>query len=185
MKPGPDIVDSKSLRAIRKISPFLLVAVALLPPLRIGAVLLGNGGNTESNDSVPFVLAFLGKVLDGTYDWSHFSRDTFQHTHSNIVPGLAYVLQARVAHLNVYVSIGLGLIFAGIKLILLFDAFTFRFREKNRLIPWLLLPILSAPIFSFSEINVFEHGLQPLKTGLQNSVLRWDCGQYLTNNNRS
>src|SRR5215510_2260208 len=146
----------------------LLLSVGLLtiaPIARIAYILATTGANTPSSDDEQFIPFFLGQILSGHYNWLHFPRDTFQNTHVTMVPALVYVAMAYLDHLNVYHLLYLGVLLAAVKLVLLHNTFTLVAGKPERAARFLLWPVLSWLIFSVSQISVFEHGFQSLKTG--------------------
>jgi hypothetical protein len=154
------IVDKTSRRGLA-----LLAAVLTIAPIgRLVYILATTGANTPSSDDEQFIPFFLGHIMSGHYNWLRFPRDTFQNTHVTMVPALAYVAMAYLDHLNVYHLLYLGILLAVIKLVLLHSAFTIPVKGDRvvRLLSW---PVLSWLIFSVSQMSVFEHGFQSLKTG--------------------
>src|SRR5262249_40748608 len=146
----------------------LLMGVGLLtlaPIARIIYILATTGANTPSSDDEQFIPFFLGQIMSGRYHWLHFPRDTFQNTHVTMVPALVYVVMAYIDHLNIYHLLYLGVLLAGVKVILLHNTFTLLPGKPKRAVRVVLWPVLSWLIFSVSQISVFEHGFQTLKTG--------------------
>ncbi|HKF58511.1 MAG TPA: hypothetical protein VKJ45_23930 [Blastocatellia bacterium] len=151
---------------------FLTVAVLTLAPLaRLVYVLATTGENTPSSDDEQFIPFFLDQIMSGGYNWVHFPRDTFQNTHVTMIPALVYVGLAYLDHLNVYHALYLGLLLAGIKLLLVHDAFSISIEKTQRAIRLLLWPVLSWLIFSVCQLSVFEHAFQSLKTGFNEAGL--------------
>jgi len=143
----------------------VIVAVTVLPAARLATILTTTGANNLSSDDGIFNNHFLGKVLDGSYNWLSFPRDTFFNTHSLLFPGLVYIGLAYFTHFNVYAALYLGLVLAAFKLILLHRAFTQNATTK-RVERWLLWPMLGALVFSVSQISTFEHSLSAVAGGL-------------------
>jgi len=104
--------------------------------------------------------------MSGHYNWLHFARDTFQNTHVTMVPALVYVAMAYVDHLNIYHMLYLGVFLAAVKLVLLHNTFTITAVRTDRTLRLVMLPVLSWLIFSVSQMSVFEHGFQSIKTGI-------------------
>ena len=145
--------------------PILVALLTIAPIARLVYILATTGANTPSSDDEQFIPFFLGQILSGHYNWLHFARDTFQNTHVTMVPALAYVALAYLDHLNIYHALYLGLLLAGVKLVVLRDAFALPLRKKYRMVSLLLWPMLSWLIFSVSQMSIFEHAFQSLKTG--------------------
>jgi hypothetical protein len=142
-----------------------IIALTALPAARLTTILTTTGANNLSSDDGIFNNKFLDKVLNGTYDWQSFPRDTFFNTHSLFFPALVYIGLAYFTDFNVYAAIYLGLVLAAFKLILLHGAFTQNGTPK-RWERWLLWPVLAALVFSVSQISAFEHGLTAVAGGL-------------------
>jgi hypothetical protein len=138
---------------------------------RLVYILATTGANTPSSDDEQFIPFFLDQIMSGGYNWMHFPRDTFQNTHVTMIPALAYVGLAYLDHLNVYHALYLGLLLAGIKLLLVHDAFSTSLEKTQRTIRLLLWPVLSWLIFSVCQLSVFEHAFQSLKTGFNEAGL--------------
>jgi hypothetical protein len=143
----------------------LVGIVTIAPPLRLIRILATMGVDTPSSDDGLLIPRFLGKVLDGGYNWLHFPEDTFRNTHSHLVPGLIYIVMAKLGHFNIYWAIYLGVALAAAKLVLLHGAFTARSKNPAGLGTLLMWPILSLLVFSVSQISIFEQDLQALMTG--------------------
>ncbi|HEY6333598.1 MAG TPA: hypothetical protein VI756_30035, partial [Blastocatellia bacterium] len=83
----------------------LRIVVAILTiaaPLRLVRILATMGVDTPSSDDGFLIPRFLGKVLDGGYNWLRFPEDTFRNAHSHLVPGLVYIVMAKLGHFNIY-----------------------------------------------------------------------------------
>jgi hypothetical protein len=145
-----------------------IVAVALLPILRIVYTLGVIGENNLSNDAGPFLRRFLTPVMAGSYQWLDFPRDTFINTHSNIFPGLVFILLAYTSRLEVHAILYLGVLLALVRLWLLNDVIG-RCSGLNGAIGrgalWLMLASL---VFSISQMSVYEFPLLSIKYGLSN-----------------
>ncbi|MGH9761827.1 MAG: hypothetical protein ACREAC_13445, partial [Blastocatellia bacterium] len=141
------------------------ILAALLPLARLTRILAITGVDVPSSDDIFFIPNVVGKVFAGGYNWTNFPRDSFQNTHVTIVPALAYLLMARFGHFNVYYALAFGVTATGVKLVLLYDAFTFRVRLDEFAGRAALFVLLSAMIFSVTQMSVFEHDFQALKTG--------------------
>jgi MFS family permease len=153
-------------QALRWAAITVIVAVTLLPGLGIANILVTTGANNLSSDDGIFNSRFLDKVLDGTYHWQNFPRDTFFDPHSLLVPALAYIGLAYFADSNVYVALCLGLLLAAVKLLLLHSALTQTNQKRKRWERWLLWPLLAALVFSLSQISSYEHSMTAVGGGI-------------------
>lgn len=144
----------------------VVVVLALLPALNLALILATTGDNNPSSDDGLFIVRFLGQILEGTYHWQNFPRDTFFNTHSLLLPGLVYLGLAYFSNFNVYVALYIGLLLTALKLLLLHSALTQVEQSGSRWRWWLLWPLLSALVFSVSQISVFEHTMTALAGGL-------------------
>lgn len=167
--------------AARYVAIAFVAVLALLPLLNIINIIGTTGANTPSSDDAFFMDRFLGRVLDGTYDWRFFIRDTFFFTHSNLFPALAYIAMAYLTHFNVYSVLYLGILLAAIKLALIHNSLTHSTEARDRFAPLLLWPVLSALVFSVSQISVFEHDFQTMVMGFNQLGLAlgvWGLARY-------
>jgi hypothetical protein len=153
-------------QALRWAAISVIVTLTLLPAVRIANILATTGANNLSSDDGNFINKFLGQVLEGTYHWQNFPRDTFFNTHSLLLPGLVYLGLAYFANFNVYVALYLGLLLAALKLLLIHSALTKSDQGGKRWERWLLWPLLAALVFSVSHISSYEHALTAIAGGL-------------------
>ena len=153
-------------RALRWAAISVIVALTLLPAAGITFILATTGANNLSSDDGNFINKFLGQVLEGTYHWQNFPRDTFFDPHSLLFPGLVYLGLAYFADSNVYVALYLGLLLAAVKLLLLHSALTQTNQTRKGWERWLLWPLLAALVFSVSQISSFEHSMPAVTGGL-------------------
>lgn len=142
---------------------FLLV-LTCIPVVNMISIVGSTGANNLSNDYISYV-GLIGKILDGTYNWQNYLIDTRFGPHSYAFFFLIRIALARFAHWNIYGELYISLVFAGLKLFLLYDAFTHVLKNPAR---WLLWPLLAALIFSVSQINDFTFG---------DAGLAIECGQ--------
>jgi hypothetical protein len=144
------------------------IVLALLPIFRIVYTLGVIGENNLSNDAGPFLSRFLTPVMAGRYQWLDFPRDTFINTHSNVFPGLVFILLAYTSRLEVHAILYLGVLLALVRLWLLNDVIG-RCCGLNSAIGrgalWLMLASL---VFSISQMSVYEFPLLSIKYGLGN-----------------
>jgi hypothetical protein len=152
-------IQGSSSKISNKITLLLLsvgcLSLTLLPIGYMSVLLATTGGNNISNDYWVYV-AWIDKILDGTYDWSNYFRDTFMGgAHSMALPVLVRLAVVKFANWNIYGELYLGLAFSMVRLLLLHSAFTRLFKSRAT---WLLWPLLAALIFSVSQINVYSFG---------------------------
>lgn len=151
---------------IRWSTIIIILGLTLLPAASLAYILATTGANNLSSDDGPFISRFLGQILEGTYHWQDFPRDTFYNTHSLFLPGLVYLALAYFTHLNVYVALYVGLVLAAFKLLLLHSALTKSIQGVKNWERWLLLPVLAALVFSLSQISTYEHTMSAIAGGL-------------------
>jgi hypothetical protein len=130
----------------------IVVVLGLLPILHITIILITTGTNNISADNL-LTVPLINQVLNGSYQWRNYLHDTFINGHVQAWDILIQILSAYLAHWNVFTLLYLGIVLGIIKLILLYDAFTLFFQNSKK---YLLFPILSALIFSTSQISTFE-----------------------------
>ncbi|MEJ5310792.1 MAG: hypothetical protein WHX52_13585 [Anaerolineae bacterium] len=147
-------VAHQRCQAIKWTGVFLIILLTLLPVFRTTLIVLTTGANNLSNDYLRFTY-LIGRILDGGYNWQNYFRDTFWNGHSLALPVLVYLAVAKFAHWNVYVEMCVGIVMGIVRLALLYDAFV---HAKGQKINWVLWPMLSALIFSVSQMNVFTFG---------------------------
>ena len=141
----------------------LLVAAsvffALLPPARMGWIVLTYGENNLSNDYLGRV-GLVGALLDGTWTLGEFLKGAWiAGGHSTISLVSIYWLNARLFAWDVHVELVLGLAVAAATLALIVTALPARIR-------WPLLPLLSLLLFSTARVTSFTYGESTLQMGL-------------------
>lgn len=149
-----DTLELQRLQVTRTIPVVLVFVLTLVPIFRVTVIVLTTGANNLSNDYLRFAY-LISHILDGGYNWQNYFRDTFWNGHSLALPVLVYLAVAKFARWNVYVEMCVGIVMGIIRLILLYDAFV---QSKDQRIKWVLWPILSALIFSVSQMSVFTFG---------------------------
>jgi len=137
--------------------------LTLLPILHIIFILATTGADNPSSDDF-VILAFLGPILDGTYDWQRFFREVFYNTHFIFFTSLIYIAMAYLTHLNIYSLLWLGVLFSIFKVYFLYASFI-RF-QKNFVGQGIMLPLIAALTFSTSQISLFEHGVTAIGVNL-------------------
>ena len=135
------------------------VFLALLPPARMGWIVLTYGENNLSNDYLGRV-GLVGALLDGTWTLGEFIKGAWiAGGHSTISLVSIYWLNARLFAWNVRVELVLGLAVAAATLALIVTALPARIR-------WPLLPLLSLLLFSTARVTSFTYGESTLQMGL-------------------
>jgi hypothetical protein len=133
----------------------IMIGLTLVPVLNICYIVGSTGANNLSVDYVETVW-IVDSVLRGTYDWTNFLEDTFVvGSHSKAIPTLVRILLARWFDWNVYAELYLIVGLAVLKLVLIHSSFTYLAKCPVQILLW---PILSALVFSVSQISVFSYG---------------------------
>ncbi len=148
----------------------IALLLSLVPPLLLSLILFSTGAENPSSDSINYFMV-IDRILSGTYAWKHFFYDTFvpmSSGHCGVFPVLMNLLSAYFFHWNIYSVISFGLILGAIKTALFFDALTCRLKSPYR---WLLLPVISCLVFSYSQISIFEFELTSMQYGLYQTGL--------------
>jgi hypothetical protein len=140
------------------------LTLALVPLSRIVYIVLTFGTNNPSNDDV-LMVRLLGNYWSGNYQWSNLLRHTFDNGHCVVLPSLVYVANSHLTRLDTYPLLMLGLLLAAAKLGLFHRAIVSS-GPRRPYGPWLLLPVLSAMVFSVSLISVFEYDFASISNGL-------------------
>lgn len=150
---------------------------AIYPIFRMVFFLSSVGENNPSNDDL-MIVPLLGKILDGSYPWSHFLHDTFLNGHQQSFPVLFHVLLARFAHWDLRLALDVGIALGVLRWLLLFDILAYRVEGVKK---WLLLPLLSALVFSPSQLSSYEFEFATLTNGLTLLGLLLGIGGLLKN----
>lgn len=151
------------LKSLWRILFFILVvALSLLPVLRLFSFLTHQGADIPSNDEYVFV-ALVDRILQGNYSWGGFFRDTVYGAHAQPLVALFYIFSGKFLNWSenflLMVGIGMGLL----KLGLAFDLLSYR---RHGLAKWWLLPVLSFLVFSPSQLSAYGWGLSTIQYGL-------------------
>ena len=156
------------LLSFKKINPIYWVVLcsllALIPFIILTWSLATTGVDTVSNDYMQFI-AMANRVVHNGFDWPHYFQDTLYtkiHSYAFLFPVRLIILD--LTHLSIVAEVYLGLALAVIKVVLLF---LFLSLYSRRLSPlrYLLLPFLSALVFSPSQISTFSYGETTLQYG--------------------
>ena len=151
-----------------KINDLILIglacSLALIPLILLLIILAHTGADSISNDYFRFT-KLIDRVLSAGYDWRWYFKDTFDnnvHDYAFLFP-IRLVL-AKLTNLSVMAEIYVGLAITFINLLILFLLFT-RFKNSTSPFRFLLLPVLSAFIFSYSQISTYSYGETALQMG--------------------
>jgi hypothetical protein len=147
-------IPALPLKIFQAIALILLVLLALWPAGNISYIVGSTGANNISNDYLGYI-STIDRVLQGNYNWLNFFRDTFQGSHSLALGFFTEILIAKFASWDMYVDLFLGIGLAGLRVLLLYSAFTCLEKRPSR---WVVLPLVSALVFSTSQITVFTFG---------------------------
>ena len=127
-------------------------------------VLATTGSDTISNDYLRFT-NLADRVFSQGYDWRFYMKDSLDNNvHSYAFLFLFRLFLAELTHLSVMAEIYVGLAITFANLLLFFSLLT-QFTGMRS--PWrfLLLPILSAFTFSYSQISTYSFGETALQMG--------------------
>ncbi|KGF72878.1 hypothetical protein DO97_03985 [Neosynechococcus sphagnicola sy1] len=133
----------------------VILALTLLPIWHIFNIMISTGANNLSSDTLVLFVPLVTQVLEGSYDWSHYFRDTFLRSHSIAIPTLIRILAAACSHWNTYVELYIGMGISLLNVWLLHNLLTHLSPYRRRKWLW---PLVSALVFSTSQIVVFTYG---------------------------
>jgi len=153
---------SKGSGVLKILAATLVLLAVFLPIGRLINFLFSNGENSLSNDFADYMY-IVDKVLDGSYHWLNYLRDTFKTGHSNALPFLFHIFVAKFFGWNRFVSLSLGIGFNLVKLLLCHSLLS---KDLQKPLRWVLWPILSALIFSTSQVSTFEFDFATIELGL-------------------
>jgi hypothetical protein len=158
----------------------ILAIATIIPPLNVVRIIATVGENNLSNDYVVWASP-VSRMLLGTYPWRSIFRDAFFPTgHFMLFPFLLHAAVAWLAQWNVFVEMYLGVGLFLLKLVLLHRLLAPR---SGGLWAWALWPVLSALVFSTSQLSVFTFGDSAIQMGLcQVGLLAGLCGVVLRSN---
>jgi hypothetical protein len=147
-----------------------VLLLTLLPIFNIISIISSTGANNPSNDYLRFA-QLIGRILDGTYNWQNYFRDTFYNGHCLALLVLVWLAVVKLADWNVYVEMYIGIALFALELCLLHAAFTCHADFPRSLfrplrLRWLLWPLLAALVFAVSQISIFTFGGLALQMGL-------------------
>jgi hypothetical protein len=140
----------------------ILLALTLLPILRLIHFVTTTGANNPSNDDL-MIVPIIDRVLSGTYHWGNIFSDTFLNGHFQLFPVLVQICLAYLTHWNIYAVLYFGIGLAVVKIVLLYNLITY---PRNGISNWILWPVLSALVFSASQISTFEFEFLAITKGL-------------------
>lgn len=152
---GFSFISNPPERLNRKIvfiqSPFLII-LTLIPIINIAHIIATSGENNLSNDVVMWV-DMVDKVLHHDLSLKTFIIRSFFTPYFIPLYIASEMLNAFLFEWNIKVTLFFGFFLNLIKLTLLFDLFTFRYKKNP--FRWFLLPIVSALVFSNMEVTTF------------------------------
>lgn len=159
---GPSLLER--LDRLGPLLPALAVVLALLPILNILRIITTVGGESPSVDYF-YYIPMIDQILDGRYDWSRYFRDTFMAgAHSMALPVALRLAIIKLTAWNLRAELYLVVLLSVLRLLVLHRLLTASAPGPVR---WLLLPLLSALIFSTSQVEMYTYG----DAGLQLSLI--------------
>jgi hypothetical protein len=153
-----------------KVAHFIIIGfvigLALIPIINIVHIVSTIGADNLSNDYMRTV-ALVDKIFSGSFDWRNYFQDTFivNKLHSYAFFFLVQLGLIKLTGWSVYGEIYVGLILAAIRLVFV-KSIIFKGRRGFSVGTLLMWPILSALVFSNSQITVFTFGETALQQGL-------------------
>lgn len=156
-------MTAKKQPYIQYLYSVLIVALTLLPAANILHIITSTGANNPSNDDLHTV-GLVDQILSGGYSWKNYFQDTLETRHHSFALLMLFRLAiVKLTHWNIYAELLVGFIFAVIKVILLYLLIAPIANIHARRWLW---PVLSALVFSTSQISVFTYGTTALQLGL-------------------
>ncbi|MBK9063606.1 MAG: hypothetical protein IPL89_10480 [Acidobacteria bacterium] len=150
-------------RPVSRTAKLISILLALLAPARMAWIVFTVGENNLSNDYVGRVDT-VAAILEGRYGFTHLFRDTFNAAgHSWLGLLSVFLFDARVFAWDMRVELGIGLLFAAVKVLLLWLAAAPGLSRRAR---WVLLPVLSTLAFSVTQVSSFTFGESSLQMQL-------------------
>jgi hypothetical protein len=148
-----------------------------LPFWWIVHIVFSVGADNLSNDFLNYI-EMMDQVLKGDYHWPNLARDSFIGGHFLLLPLLVHMGAARFFQWNTFVELHLGVLMAVLRLALLYNIIAGSIRQPRKV--W-LLPLLSAFVFSVSQISgfVFADATLPLELTLLGFALgTWGLARH-------
>ncbi len=143
----------------------IFLFLALLPLVNLLIFLANTGADSTSNDYLRF-LRLADQVLRPGYNWTHYFHDSFDNNvHCYAFLFLFRLALAQVTHMSIYAEVWLGVGLGLVKLGLIFIYFTHFYPGKSGWQFW-LVPVLSALVFSPSQISAYSFGETALQFGM-------------------
>ncbi len=135
----------------------LISLLSLLPLFFLTRILVTTGSDSISNDYLRFT-RLADRVLSAGYDWRGYFKDTLDNNvHSYAFLFLFRLALAKLTHLSVMAEIYTAMAITCVNL-LIFFSILFRSTDSNSKLRLLLLPVLSAFMFSYSQISTYSYG---------------------------
>ena len=131
--------------------------IALIPIILMLNILETTSTDSISNDYLRFT-RLADRVQSEGYDWRFYMKDSLDNNaHSYAFLFLVRLALAKLTNLSIMAELYVGIAVAIVNLILIFSCLT-RFRGTAS--PWrfLILPVLSAFVFSYSQISTYSYG---------------------------
>ena len=129
--------------------------LSLFAMVRISYVVATTGADCITNDDILFV-TLTENMFSGTYDWSHYFRDTFINGHCCAAIQALLLILGPMTSWNQY-----ALCFVGIAMAAVRAHITARFLSSaaSERLYWPILAIVSWMTFSYSQISIFTTGI--------------------------
>ncbi len=135
----------------------LISLLSLLPLFFLTRILVTTGSDSISNDYLRFT-RLADRVLSAGYDWRGYFKDTLDNNvHSYAFLFLFRLALAKLTHLSVMAEIYTAMAITCANLLIFFSILS-RFTDSNSKLRLLLLPVLSAFMFSYSQISTYSYG---------------------------
>lgn len=136
--------------------------LASLPVLHILYIVATTGENVISND-LAYYANTIDQIWNDEYAWQNILRDTSIGSHVMLVTVLVRLALAHLSHWNAYAELYFGVGLFIIRTLLIYWAISAPIPTPSR---WLILPLLTALVFSTVQINTFTFGETSLALGL-------------------
>lgn len=138
------------------------VLVATVPVFNLFQFLKSTGANNISADTF-LLIPLLEKLITHTYSWDDLFFSSVINGHLSVMPLILLWLFSKITDLNIFSILNFGILLGILRVFFIFDAVTFKNKNFGK---WFLLPILSALIFSPSQISTFEFELTTLQLNI-------------------
>ena len=130
------------------------IVLALIPPVIMASRAIPFGEQALSNDIMDWI-PFISRILDGSYDWTHYFRDTLLNGHPLPIIGLVHLANAALFHWNHQALLIEAFILGGI----LSWLFTLILSASAPSIPrWVILPLVTLLLYMPVHLAVYSFG---------------------------